>query len=146
MAAPDGGPAATAPAVLALTMTADIVCTLALTLAAVDAGPFPAALLPRTPDAALNAAASLFDLLLASLLRTLGATLCQLWAGGRGGGRAAAAALHALVALWLVAKGGLLLWVTGGQGLGGAMRVGKAVVLRLPVLIGAEAAGLLFSG
>jgi len=146
----DGDPAAAAaPAALALTMTADVVATLALALATVEAGPLTEALLPRTRDPLLNAAAGLFDLLLASALRTLGLTLCQLCSGRRGAaasGLAASAAAHAVICSWLAVKAGLLLHLTGARGLGGLLEVGPRVSLRIPFLLATEAAGLLFSG
>ena len=149
---PQEGAAAAAPAALALSATADIVTTVSMaSLACVQAGPLQGALLLRTADPPLNAAGSLLDILLASVLRAL-LTFCQVSSGARcagAGGPAAPAAaatvLHVLAAAWLVAKGALTLRLTGGR-VAGEQLVAGDVTLSGASLLGAEALGVLFSG
>lgn len=135
-----------APAALAFSMSADLVATLSLTLSCLQEGPLVDALLPRTPDPWLNAATSLFDLLLAALLRSI-ITLAQLAAGRRAAtapGLAAASVAHALICSWLIFKAGLAVSFAGG-GVGGYIRVDD-VTLGVTSLICTEALGVLFSG
>lgn len=139
-----------APAALALTAAADIVATLSLTLACVKSGPLESALVPHTPSKALNVAAGLLDLLLASLLRAA-ITLTQLMSSSRSAGPAglcAATTAHTLTCAWLVCKAALLLVATGGEA-GGQIEIGDAanpVVLIVPSLLSTEVLGVLFSG
>ncbi|KAI8472020.1 MAG: hypothetical protein J3K34DRAFT_458020 [Monoraphidium minutum] len=143
-------PAPAAPAALALCVTADLFSTLSMvSLACVASGPLAAALLLRTPDARLNAAGSLADLLLAALLRAaaaLGHVSCGARCAASGAGAAAAGAVHAAAAAWLVAKGALAVGLLDGGLSWGARLAAGGVELRVPALLAAEALGVLFSG
>lgn len=134
---------------LSLTMTADVVATLAGCLASLKAGRLARALLPAEPgDPLLTATAALGDLLAASALRTLCLTLALGTSAACAGRRAALAALaagHALLVAWLAAKAALTYALAGGAGPGAEFRAG-GVTLRVPALLATEALGILFSG